>query len=383
MRPTDEYYNTKADAKKKKPGLVPSADITPPVQPDWRAGIEGGGAQNPGLVEPAAGNTDALRHQIELKRRMQQLGSDQGMIVGSPSTGLSLGDKLARAEAIRTRGNQLDDIRGALAPVQKVQSLSQIAGARNDLQDQGLKVLLQQREEITRRMNADRENAPKYQEELNQNADAMHQMQARLPKITGDSPQAVSVLNGQQALQRAQMDRRTVYAGNAASDLAGEQARIAQQNAIADKTQKFRETELDAGIAQNSPEAIKAEMDTKNAIARGQAMQARASAGRQAAGFPTEESYANFESKATSEIGAADYESFTRGTVAQLRSLAESSPEEAARIASGLITAIDQQRPNAVLSGLADTMAPGVGSFRRVKAARLEAMKQALMGFMR
>lgn len=369
MRPTDEQLYGKAEvaaAKKKMsrlsaPGVSAGGvpiDITPPSGPNWSDAFTGGsgGAPAPVANMAAPENADAVRQRVELQRRRQQLASEQGMIVQTPSTGLDLESKMARAAAIRERGNSIADINTSLAPVQKVQDPSQIIAARDDLRRQGVaqSILMQKRA-------LDNKDAAAYGDASK--AQAQFETSQNFAPI--DPAYAAAIAQKQRELQAKQQVSQQVAAGSAGEDLARSQADIATRRAIQEKTGQLGVAQLDTALAENSPEAVARRQKLEEIRASTEANRTRREGGLSAAGIESPDAYQGFMAKGSSAITKSDPQAFAPA-LSQLDQISQVDPAEAQRIASNWIAEIDAAAP----SGSMALVPFGGGIINSVQVAR-------------
>ncbi len=302
---TDESSMARADRlgnKKKKPGgggLLPQVDITPPIQPDWRAGItpipNASGSASPSPIPNQQGPTqaEALRHQLELRRRRTELGSEQGMLVGTPSTGLDLESKFARAAAIRERGNSIADINTALAPVQTPQTPSQVSSGREDIRKQlalNASIMQQRALDAAKTATTPQQKAMlEDQYRIASEALAKSQTDPAFAPLGLESPRTTQIIQSQRDLQAKQQAARGAAAVEAGADLSREKAGIELQRHLAGQRGELAVAANDAAIAQQAfagdPQTLKAKLDTERAVAQAGARTAvagGAAAGRQA-----------------------------------------------------------------------------------------------------
>lgn len=376
--PTDMRYEAEAE-KKRRRGLVPQIDITPPVQNDWRQAIE------PAPVAAAQPDpASALRHQIELRRRRQQLASEQGMIVQTPSTGMDLQTRLARAAAIRERGQAIGDIDTALAPVRsEPQSTGQIIDARDDLRSQGIRqAILMQKRAL----------AEKDSDAFAQASRAQAEFQTSPAYDPIDPDQAAAIQARQQQMIRAAQVRRQVAAAAAGADLRQAQEASAVQRALVTKGDELEGARLDSAIAQErqagaeaqigaDPDIIKRRIAAEQAVSRANANTATRGAARANAGLGSDEAYSAFDERASQVIGAGDVSGFANTIVPQLQQIAEIDPQEAARIAAGMINQIDQAAPSVIGSMMAHYGFNPIAAHRNLQHSKRVKIREILGTF--
>ncbi len=293
--PTDEQMNSKTEllsrqkmAKAKggmfdmrgaagglAPGIAPR-DIAPPIMPDWAAAIrqpapaaagtvsqEGMG---PGRAE--AGAQDRMQQIIRTKR-LGDIKNQIGLIQQAGTTGLSLEDKMARADSLRSGYYQRDLLAGQNNPVQQVQSPAQVVEGRAGINDAIHALATKSRMAALAKAGVPNdENAafvdnPQATEARRLDAGA----DANLPKYGGgagasaglEDPRVAKVIAGQRALADRQTASKDAYAALDQPYESERRAGIA--HSIATKS-IGRQTELaggEAGLAQAKAGAVPAQ----------------------------------------------------------------------------------------------------------------------------
>lgn len=367
MQPTDETlnaeYTQKTAAKKKKPGVGP-VSIMPPVMPDWSAGV-GQAAEAP--------PPDAVAPQVDQLIRRRRMGDLQNRIMLTQS-GASP-EVMDRAAGLREMRFQRDALAGRDAPVQKVQTPSEVVGARASLSGQ-LGALSDQTQkaamdEIGANPDLERSDPARYAQ-LRSEIERAARMRAvadtkLAPYGQGpaalENPEVTGIIGRQRALAARQNVRKEAYsqidrpyAEDAAAtreqgfkmrDTARRVERAAGDTALAQTEQAGAEARI-AG----DPEIIKQRLAAERARATMEARMAGAqgSAGARdaaysASGLGSAEAVAEFNNKAQRAISANDDEAFALAVVPQLEQIAALDPQEAERLARSLLLVSQQSRP--------------------------------------
>lgn len=245
-------------------------------------------ADTPPTNNPTAPNPEDLRRDIELRRLRTALASKQGRMVQTRSTGLSEQEGDYRAGTIADLGNRVADIDTALAPVQRELSNEEIAGGQANLRAQGI-----QQAKLKMKMALDRAKlatTPAEKAALEDEYRTASRAAAEFessPQWAPLGPEQVQQRQRDQlALRQVQEARKQGAMTEATGDLSRNQEAKAMMRDIEKKSGQVVASQLDAQIAENSPEAVKLRQQIMNSELQARLRQTRsggALAGQQAA----------------------------------------------------------------------------------------------------